>query len=294
MGSEMCIRDRAFMYAADTGSFTKAAERLNYTPSGVSQLVGALENETGLTLLRRTRKGVTLTSDGEILLPAVREFLEKENRIYELAAEVKGLLVGSVTIAAYSSISTHWLPEVIRDFEQDYPQIEIRLMEGIRQEVTRWLDEKKADIGFLSYQEPMPYEWTPLDYDEMLAVLPKDHLYASKESYPLINCETDSFIMPALGRDDDVVSLFERNGIKLNIHFTTLENFATMAMIEKGLGMSVMNNLITEKWNCDIVKIPVDPPSRITLGLAVPSYKQASPAVKRFIKYAVERLKKIE
>lgn len=287
-------RCKAFMYATDTGSFTKAAERLNYTPSGVSQLVGALENETGLTLLRRTRKGVTLTPDGEILLPAVREFLEKENRIYELAAEVKGLLVGSVTIAAYSSISTHWLPEVIRDFEQDYPQIEIRLMEGIRQEVTRWLDEKKADIGFLSYQEPMPYEWTPLDYDEMLAVLPKDHLYASKESYPLINCETDSFIMPALGRDDDVVSLFERNGIKLNIHFTTLENFATMAMIEKGLGMSVMNNLITEKWNCDIVKIPVDPPSRITLGLAVPSYKQASPAVKRFIKYAVERLKKIE
>ena len=287
-------RCKAFMYAADTGSFTKAAERLNYTPSGVSQLVGALENETGLTLLKRTRKGVTLTSDGEILLPAVREFLEKENRIYELAAEVKGLLVGSVTIAAYSSISTHWLPEVIRDFEQNYPQIEIRLMEGIRQEVTRWLDEKKADIGFLSYQEPMPYEWTPLDYDEMLAVLPKDHLYASKESYPLINCETDSFIMPALGRDDDVVSLFERNGIKLNIHFTTLENFATMAMIEKGLGMSVMNNLITEKWNCDIVKIPVDPPSRITLGLAVPSYKQASPAVKRFIKYAVERLKKIE
>lgn len=287
-------RCKAFMYAADTGSFTKAAERLNYTPSGVSQLVGALENETGLTLLRRTRKGVTLTPDGEILLPAVREFLEKENRIYELAAEVKGLLVGSVTIAAYSSISTHWLPEVIRDFEQDYPQIEIRLMEGIRQEVTRWLDEKKADIGFLSYQEPMPYEWTPLDYDEMLAVLPKDHLYASKESYPLINCETDSFIMPALGRDDDVVSLFERNGIKLNIHFATLENFATMAMIEKGLGMSVMNNLIPEKWNCDIVKIPVDPPSRITLGLAVPSYKQASPAVKRFIKYAVERLKKIE
>ena len=287
-------RCKAFMYAADTGSFTKAAERLNYTPSGVSQLVGALENETGLTLLRRTRKGVTLTSDGEILLPAVREFLEKENRIYELAAEVKGLLVGSVTIAAYSSISTHWLPEVIRDFEQDYPQIEIRLMEGIRQEVTRWLDEKKADIGFLSYQEPMPYEWTPLDYDEMLAVLPKDHLYASKESYPLINCETDLFIMPALGRDDDVVSLFEKNGIEPNIHFTTLENFATMAMIEKGLGMSVMNNLIMEKWNCDVVKIPVDPPSRIILGLAVPSHKQASPAVKQFIKYAVERLKKIE
>ena len=100
-------RCKAFMYAAETGSFTKAAELLNYTPSGVSQLVGALENETGLILLRRTRKGVALTSDGEILLPAVREFIEKENRIYELAAEAKGLLLGSVTVAAYSSISTH-------------------------------------------------------------------------------------------------------------------------------------------------------------------------------------------
>lgn len=71
-------------------------------------------------------------------------------------------------------------------------------------------------------------------------------------------------------------------------------NFATMAMIEKGLGMSVMNNLITEKWNCDVVKIPVEPPSRVILGMAVPSYKQTSPAVKRFMQYAVSRLKKID
>lgn len=74
-------------------------------------------------------------------------------------------------------------------------------------------DMQPADIGFLSYQEPMPYEWIPLNYNEMLAILLKDHPYATKESYPLINCETDSFIMPALGRDDDVVSLFDRNGI---------------------------------------------------------------------------------
>ncbi len=81
-------RCKAFKYAGDTGTFTKAAERLNYTPSGVSQLVGALENETGLTLLgRKTREGVTLTPDGEILLPAVREFLEKKIESMKLAAE---------------------------------------------------------------------------------------------------------------------------------------------------------------------------------------------------------------
>ena len=71
-------RCKAFMYAADTGNFTKAAERLNYTPSGVSQLVGGLENETGLTLLRRTRKGVTLPPDGEFFCLQSENFLKKK------------------------------------------------------------------------------------------------------------------------------------------------------------------------------------------------------------------------
>ena len=168
-------RCRAFLAAAETGSFSKAAEALSYTPSGVNQLVTALEKELGFPVFRRNTKGVTLTENGEMLLPAVREFLRQEDRIFELSAEMNGLLIGSVTIAAYSSIATHWLPAVISAFQQDYPQIRIRLMEGIWQEVSKWLDDRAADIGFFSYQEGMPYEWIPLAEDPMLALLPKDH-----------------------------------------------------------------------------------------------------------------------
>ena len=106
-------RCRAFLAAAETGSFSKAAEALSYTPSGVNQLVTALEKELGFPVFRRNTKGVTLTENGELLLPTVREFLRKEDRIFELSAEMNGLLIGSVTIAAYSSIATHWLPAVI-------------------------------------------------------------------------------------------------------------------------------------------------------------------------------------
>ena len=285
-------RCRAFLAAAETGSFSKAAEALSYTPSGVNQLVTALEKELGFPVFRRNTKGVTLTENGEMLLPAVREFLRQEDRIFELSAEMNGLLIGSVTIAAYSSIATHWLPAVISAFQQDYPQIRIRLMEGIWQEVSKWLDDRAADIGFFSYQEGMPYEWIPLAEDPMLALLPKDHPLAGAEAYPLEECANDRLIMPALGCDDDVTALFAKNGIVPNVQFTTLESFSVMSMVEQGLGMSVMNQLITEKRICDVVKLPLDPPSQITLGIALHSKADISPAVRMFLKYAVRMLTK--
>ena len=285
-------RCRAFLAAAETASFSKAAEALSYTPSGVNQLVTALEKELGFPVFRRNTKGVTLTENGEMLLPAVREFLRQEDRIFELSAEMNGLLIGSVTIAAYSSIATHWLPAVISAFQQDYPQIRIRLMEGIWQEVSKWLDDRAADIGFFSYQEGMPYEWIPLAEDPMLALLPKDHPLAGAEAYPLKECANDRFIMPALGCDDDVTALFAKNGIVPNVQFTTLESFSVMSMVEQGLGMSVMNQLITEKRICDVVKLPLDPPSQITLGIALHSKADISPAVRMFLKYAVRMLTK--
>ena len=143
-------RCRAFLAAEETGSFSRAAEALRYTPSGVNQLVSALEKEIGFSLFSRNTKGVALTANGELLLPVVREFLRQEDRIFELSAEMNGLLIGSVSIAAYSSIATHWLPSVIREFQRDYPNVKIKLMEGIWQEVSQWLDERVADIGFLS------------------------------------------------------------------------------------------------------------------------------------------------
>lgn len=287
-------RCKAFLLSAEAGSFSKAAEKLNYTPSGVSQLVTALEQELGFPLLRRSRKGVLPTPEGEKLLPAVRAFLQQESRIYQLASEIQGLTVGEITIAAYSSISTHWLPQVIQAFRRDYPHIQIDLMEGIRQEVVQWLDESKADVGFLSYQEPMTYEWIPLSEDPMIAVLPRDHPLAQAEAYPLARCQEERFIMPALGRDADVAALFAAHQLSPTIVFSTLENFAAMTMIEHGLGMSIMNQLITKNWNCDVVKLPLTPPQHITLGIALPSLEQASPAVQCFVAYAVKALSQPE
>ena len=251
-----------------------------------------MEKDFGFSLFLRGKKGVVLTENGAHLLPAVQEFLAQEDRLFSLATQINGLLTGSVAIAAYSSIATHWLPAVIRIFQRDYPQVQITMREGIRQEVVNWLDTRQVDLAFLSYMEPMPYQWVPLGKDPMLAVLPKNHPLADAPAYPLKNCAEDPFIMPALGRDDDVVALFESCGIVPNIKFTTLENFAALAMVEQGLGVSVMNELITRKRLCDVVKRPIDPPASILLGAAYPSQGSLSPAAKKFLEYSVNELEK--
>lgn len=287
-------RCKAFVAAAECGSFTAAAGKLGYTPSGVSQLVTALEKELGFPLLDRSRRGVTLTGEGERFLPEIRGFLGKEDHIYELAAEVRGLTVGSVAIASYPSVATYWLPAVIREFQTDYPEIELRLMEGIRQEMLEWIDQGIADMGFLTYTEPMDYEWIPLAEDRMVAVLPVDHPLAGCESYPLSRCEKEGFIMPALGHDVDVEALLTENRIRPHIKFTTLENPATLAMIQNGLGMSIMNELCTTGWNRKLVKLPLEPEKNLTFGIAVPSVRHASPASRRFLEYAVRMLTRPE
>lgn len=285
-------RCRAFLTAAESGSFSAAAELLGYTPSGVSQLVSALENELGVSLLSRSKRGVALTPSGESLLPAAREMLRQEQRLREQAAELKGLAMGSVTIATYASIARLWLPEVIRAFRADHPQIGIDVVEGIWQELHQMVGERRADMAFMSYAEPMPYDFVELTKDPMLAILPRDHPLAGAERYPLERCREETFIMPAKGRDVDIVEMLKRAGIEPQIKVSTLENLSALAMIEQGLGMSVMNDIITQRWECDVVKLPLDPPQEVTLGVAVPDLAHLAPAAKRFLDYAVARLKK--
>ena len=286
-------RCKAFLAAAECGSLTRAAEKLNYTASGVSQLISAMESDFGFLLLKRTTRGVVLTAEGERMLPAVRAFLSQENRMHELAANINGLDIGLINIAAYSSIATHWLPKVIADFKKKYPNININLMEGVRQEVLKWIEEGRADIGLLSGGDDIDYDWIPLADDPMIAVLPKDHPLADAEEFPLDRCEQEEFIMPAMGKDEDVMKMLSKYDIVPNIVYSTNESFSAWALIENGLGISITNELLMHGWNCDVAKIPVSPPEKITLGMILPSVKHASPAVKRFVKYAVSELKQL-
>ena len=165
-----------------------------------------------------------------------------------------------------------------------------KLMEGIRQEIIQWLEDKAADLAFFSHKAPMPYDWIPLAEDRMVAVLPPGHPLADRGAYPLAQCAQEDFIMPALGRDDDVLGLLETHGLEQKIAFTTLDTVSALAMIQNDLGMSIMNELITKSWPGKVAILPLDPPQQLTLGVAVPSLPRAAPAVKAFLQFAGQAL----
>ncbi len=154
-------RYRAFVQASDQGSLSKAARTLNYTPSGVSQLITALERDLGFSVLERNPHGVQPTSEGSRILPAARAVVQEDERLLQVSSEIKGLAIGQVTIGSYPSVAAHWLPGVIKVFHERYPNIEVRIMEGIHQEITEWLDSKEADVGFMSYEPSLTYDWIP-------------------------------------------------------------------------------------------------------------------------------------
>lgn len=284
-------RYRAFIKAVDLGSFSKAAKELAYTPSGVSQLISALEKDVGFSVLERTRSGVKLTENGKRILPIARAIIQEEDRLFQMSAELKGLSVGSVTIGSYPSVASHWLPKVLKAFREQFPNIEIRVMEGIHQEISEWLDNKEVDFGFMSYDPRTTYDWIPLAHDPMIAVLPANHPLANEKCYPLEECSNEDFIMPGKGQDIDTLGVLSRHDLHPRIAYETIETAATLGMIEAGMGITITNSLSTEKYDFKVSKVPIEPSEAILVGIAIPDKNTCAPAARHFIEFATKRLK---
>ena len=288
MESERC---KAFIESVERGSFRAAADALGYTPSAVSQLVAALEKELGLTLLIRSKKGVTMTSEGAKLAPIVRSYLAREKEMYGLASEMQGVSIGNLTIAAYPSVATTWLPEIVRTFQRDYPDVQFSIMEGIRAEIFQHLDDHVADMGFMAYAEPMDYEWTPLAQEQIIAVVPEDHPLANAKSYPIADCERDNFIMTSWGKDVEIQNIFRRHKVTPNVKYTTYDTPATLAMVRMGLGVTFANELAAQYWNDHLVKLSLDPPEKVEFGIAYTSKEHMTAAAKKFYDYAIKYIR---
>ena len=280
-------RLRAFVEAADKGSVKAAADSLGYTPSAISQLITALEKELGIMLFVRSQKGMKLTSEGREMLPLVRSYLTHEDEIYTFAAELKGITRGKLVIATYPSIATTWLPEIVRSFKNDYPGIQISLMESIRSVIFRHFEQHEADLAFLAYSEPMPYEFIPLSETEIIAAVPEDHRLADAKSFPIAECENDDFILGSWGKEMEILDILKKNDVHPEIKYTTYDTPATLAMVRMGLGISFVNKLSAQFWNEHLVKLPLDPPQSISFGVAFQSRDSMTGAAKKFLDYTL-------
>ena len=169
----------------EMGSITKAAEAMGYTQSAVSRMVADLEDEWNLNLLRRSRGGLALSSDGLMLLPYIKDLCSHYEALQEQANSLKGLETGFIRIGSCSSFSTQCLPSILKNFEQRYPRIVFQLQNMEYSETEEALCAGEIDCGFISAPYSPELDVTVLLRDRMLAVLPPDHPLADAPSYPL-------------------------------------------------------------------------------------------------------------
>ena len=283
------LKYQAFIKTVEYGSFTKAAEVLKYSQSGISRMINDLEQEWGIILLERNRSGVRLTSDGIKVLPYAKKLCADYEKLQMYVDDIKGVQAGIIRIGTFSSVATHWLPNIIKVFQKDYPNIDYELLLGDYSEIEEWISVGRVDCGFLRLPTKADFETIFLERDEMLAILPENHALVNCDKIPIEALAREPFMLLEKGGKSEITELFEENGLNLNTRFTTWDDYAVMSMVESGLGVSILPRLILKRIPYNIVAKELDVPIYRDICLAMRSRKNASVAVKRFLNYLPNR-----
>ena len=274
-----------FLYAVGCGNLSRTAEEFSYTQSGVTQMMNSLEQEIGLPLLMRSNKGVSATQEAERLMPFIREIKNWSERLEQEAALIRGVVCGNVRIGSFSSISIHWLPLIIERFAQQYPEISVEVLEGSPRHLTSWLSEGRIDMCFSSLTDRDPNESCVLISDPMYAVLPKNHPLTRLSAVPVELLAAEPFILckTFAGTDYDTERVLNGANREWNIRFVSNFDFAVIQMVERGLGVSILPELVLKGHDAGVETRPLSPSAERSLGISVRSRREISPAMRRFI-----------
>jgi len=281
----------AFIRAVELGSLSKAAEELGYTQSGISHMMQSLEEEVGFPLMIRSSSGIQPNNEGKMLLPIIRQLLSTNESLEQYISKIKGVDVGRICIAAYASVAAFWLPHVIREFQKDFPDVEVQIIEGGTNTIDEIMVNRKADLCLYAGGENRDFEWVPLCRDRMLALVPPEHPLANAAAMPLEAFWDEKFIMPMPGYDDEVHKILDKMSRRPNILFSACSDYAIINMVSEGLGVSIMPELLLRNYKNRAIALPLDSPQHRILGMGVPQIKTASPVTRNFMRYVQRYVK---
>lgn len=280
---------KAFVTAVEVGSFSEAARILNYSQSGISRMIADLENECKMPLLQRSKQGVILTSSGMELFPYAVKLCQGFDRLQMKIDDMNGIQSGMIRIGTFSSVTTHWLPNIIAAFEKDYPNIEYELLVGDYEEIEKWISEGRVDFGFVRLPTKREFDCIEIEKDQQMVILPKGHPLAEKKVISVKELSNYPFIMLEKGIKAEITDILLKNHMVPRPKYTTFDDYAVMSMVEKGLGIAILPKLILQRISYEIVVRPLDVDAFRTIGIAMKSKKELSLAASRFLEYLDNR-----
>ena len=273
----------ALLKVIEVGSFTKAAELLGYTQPALSQMIASLERELSIKILYRSRYGIRLTPEGERLYPSIQSAVLQYETMRRTANEIRGLDSGVVRIGTVSSVSCHWLPEIIRAFWQEHPDIQIVLHQGDYSSIPEWVRTGAVDFGFVNPHVVKGMETTVIKSGAFRAVLPQNHPLAEKKTLVLEDLAEEPFLLLEEGSYSEPLEAFRAAGISPNIKLRVHDDYSILSMVEQGLGVSILTELVLQKTNYDVATLPIKPDIIRTMSVVTKDKNTLPLASKAFI-----------
>ena len=278
----------AMVTAVTQGSFTRAADMLGYTQSGLTHMMNALEGEVGFRLLERGHFGIRLTPDGARIMPLIHQFLEASDRLSEEIRAINDQANVLISVGAFASIATHWLPAILDRFRSEYPNVQVTVQDGPRDRLFADVIAGRFDLAFTSVPKGENVDWHPLHEDPLLALLPKTAYGERYEKFAVEDYAGTEFLMPAFGNAADILAVLNSHNVHPEILTTMTSNQALISMVAHGLGVSMLSELSIRGYEQSVCALPLSPAYARTLGIITRKNAIPKPTVARLIACAHE------
>ena len=293
----MELRQLRYLVAlADEESFTRAAEREHIAQPALSQQIQKLEQELGLPLVERTTRRVSITDAGNLLVARARRVLTELESARQELDRVRGIQTGHVALGAMNTMGPVDITQVIADFHERHPQVELTVREDNSDALAEMLRVDVLDLAFLSVTERVESHGLALQQilmEELVVVLPENHPLAGREEIRMIDLEHEEFISYREGARlrELLVGAAGEAGFTPRILLESNESRRIRRLVGRGLGVAILprSHAIGVGTNDPIaVARLVDPPLARDITLAWRSGRKLPPAVAEFLNLARE------
>ena len=274
---------QAFSEVARQKTFVAAAKTLNVTPSAISHSIAGFENELDFPLFIRNRTGVTLTPDGAKILPIVQEILNTETKLHEEADRIKGLNSGKIRLGAFSSVCINWLPDIIRTFRQEHPQIDISIEQGNFNSVTEQVRLGRIDIGFSALPIAENLNVVPLHEDQIYCIAPSDFVPHNGQAITKEDVKNERFILQQIDYDRETKRALDAYNVSVNSIQYSIDDASIIAMVESGLGLGILPELALQNLSGNVKVYPFSKSFKRTIAVVSQSEEKQTPSTHAFL-----------
>ncbi|MBQ3921553.1 MAG: LysR family transcriptional regulator [Firmicutes bacterium] len=285
------LRYNAFLRVAETGSITKAAERLHYTQPGISKLLSSLEEEFGVQLFYRGKGGSVLTPCGEAVLPHLRDMEHCAWQAMEAAKEFVNINKDHMHVGSFTGATLRWIPDLLKVCAGSHPRIKIDIInkggEGLEQDLLA----NKYDFAFVPFAAHKELDIVYLTSDPYVAILPEGHRLADREKIRAEDLKDEDIILPSETSCEEVLSALRLMKIPHRILFKMNDDLAAVEMVRTGAGVSFLPSMVLgSSVHSGVRAVPIADVKR-DIGLAKPKRKHEYPTTAEFWKICVEMFK---